>query len=128
MTYKAAQVYTGSEWVDLAVAIADPHQRQLVTVTGTTDTFVLSDGGKAKIYTNSSAVAVTIPTNASVAFTLGQTLVIVQYGAGVVTISGDSGVTVRTRGSRNKTNGQYAEARLTKLGTDEWLLSGDVTS
>ena len=61
MTYKAAQVYTGSEWVDLAVAIADPHQRQLVTVTGTTDTFVFSDGGKAKIYTNSSAVAVTVP-------------------------------------------------------------------
>ena len=111
-----------------SVAIANPQQRPVSTVSGTTYTLALSDAGKFLQFTNGSSISVTIPTNASVAFTIGQTLVIEQYAAGVVTVAGDTGVTLRSRGSRNKTNGQYAEITLTKIGTDEWSLSGDATA
>jgi len=128
MTYRSVKVYNGSSWDDLAVAIANPQQRPVSTVSGTTYTLALSDAGKFLQFTNGSSISVTIPTNASVAFTIGQTLVIEQYAAGGVTVAGDTGVTLRSRGSRNKTNGQYAEITLTKIGTDEWSLSGDATA
>ena len=128
MTYRPVQVYTGSEWVNLAVGIADPNQRIVSSISGTTKTLALSDAGKMLLFTSSSSITLTIPTNASVGFVIGQTFSVVQDGTGVVTVAGDTGVTLTSRGSRTKTNGQYAEALLTKVGTDEWLLSGDITS
>lgn len=128
MTYKSAQVYTGSEWVDLAVAVADPNQRTLETVSGTSHTLVAGNAGKALIFTNSSSISLTIPTDSTYNFTVGQTFLIIQNGTGVVTISGDVGVTLNSKSSLVKTAGQYSEARLIKLGANSWLLSGDLSA
>lgn len=43
---------------------------------------------------NASSNVVTIPTNASVAFPIGATIIVDQIGAGSTTITGDTGVTV----------------------------------
>lgn len=68
----------------------------------------------------------TVPANASVAFPVGTRLYVEQRGAGVTTITPDSGVTIRCRGGIYTTAGQYAVVALIKVDTDTWVLSGDV--
>lgn len=102
------------------------------TLTQTTQTanytLVAGDANALVELNSASAVTLTVPPNSSVAFTTGTTVVVRQYGAGQVTIAEGSGVTIRSRGSALKLYGQYSEATLTKRGTDEWVLSGDITS
>lgn len=68
----------------------------------------------------------TIPPNDTVAFPIGTRLYIEQRGAGVITITPGSGVTLRSRGSVYNTGGQYAVATVVKVAADTWVLSGDV--
>ncbi len=85
---------------------------------------MLSDAGKVISLNNSSAITVTIPTNASVAFDVGATVSLVQLGAGTVTVVGDSGVTLLSLDSATDISGQYGFASLLKIGTNIWALSG----
>lgn len=96
------------------------------TQSGTTYTLALTDRGKVVEFTNASAVALTVPTNASVAFPVGTTIGILQYGAGQVTISG-AGVTLRSANGL-KTALQYSTVWIRKRATDEWVVSGDTTT
>lgn len=95
--------------------------------TGTTYTLALSDAGKMVTLTNASAITLTIPTNASVAFPVNTRIDLLQYGAGQVTISG-AGVTIYSSGSKTKLTGQYSGASLWKKATDTWVLIGDITA
>lgn len=95
--------------------------------TGTSYTLVLADAGKLVTLSNASAITLTVPTNASVAFPTNTRIDIAQYGAGQVTVGG-AGVTLRSSGSKLKLTGQYSGATLWKKATDEWLLVGDITA
>jgi hypothetical protein len=95
---------------------------------GTAYTFILGDTGLLVETTNSSAVTLTVPPNSSVAFQIGTTIALRQYGIGQATIAPGVGVTIRSRGSVYKLADQYAEAVLTKRATDEWMLSGDLSA
>lgn len=95
--------------------------------TGTTYTLALTDAGKMVTLNNASAIALTIPTNASVAFPLNTRIDLAQFGAGQVTVGG-SGVTIRSTDGKLKLNGQYAGASLWKKATDEWLLVGNLAT
>jgi len=95
--------------------------------TGTTYTLVLADAGKMVTLTNASAITLTIPTNASVAFPVNTRIDLLQYGAGQVTVGG-AGVTIYSSGSKLKLTGQYSGASLWKKATDTWVLIGDITS
>lgn len=92
--------------------------------TGTTYTPVLTDNGKLITLSNASAIAVTVPTNASVAYPVGAQLNLQQIGAGQVTIAGDTGVTVN--GTGTKTRAQWSAATLVKTDTNTWTLIGDL--
>jgi hypothetical protein len=70
------------------------------TVTGTSDTLVLDDNGGAVSYSNAAATTSTIPPNSSVAFAVGTKIVLINLGAGVVTVTAGAGVTVNGRRSR----------------------------
>jgi len=95
--------------------------------TGTTYTLVLTDAGKFVTVENGSAVTLTVPTNASVAFDVGTVIALGQLGAGLATVVGDTGVTINgTTPGNSDLGGQYATASLTKIATDTWLLSGAV--
>jgi hypothetical protein len=86
-------------------------------------TLVLGDLGKLIYMTKGTATTLTVPTNASVAFPIGQTRIMVaQGGAGQVTIGGGS-VTFRSTPGL-KIAAQYGAAELIKIGTDEWLVVG----
>lgn len=106
-------------------------QLTLRAVTTTSDTFVLADlRNKLVTYSNAAAIAVTIPLNSSVAFPIGTSINIAQTGAGQVTISGASGVTVRSTGATAttpKTRAQYSAITCVKIATDEWLCLGDIS-
>jgi uncharacterized protein YceK len=93
----------------------------------TSYTLVLTDAGKLITLSNASAITLTIPTNASVAFPLNTRIDLIQIGAGQVTVSG-AGVTIRSSGSKLKLTGQYSGATLWKNATDEWYLIGDIAT
>jgi hypothetical protein len=97
--------------------------------TGTTYTTVLDDNGKLVTQTNASAIATTIPLNASVAYPIGAQINIAQMGAGQVTISGASGVTIASTGATAtapKLRAQYSTATAVQTATDTWLIMGDI--
>lgn len=98
--------------------------------TGTTYTLVLADGNPSNLVTlnNASAVTLTIPTNASVAFPVGSVVNLVQLGAGQVTVSPSGGVTLRSNGTKYKIGGQYGTVTLVKINTDEWLMFGNTAA
>ena len=90
---------------------------------GTTYTLVAGDSGTVVEFTNASAVTVTVPPSV---FSTGQVVEIFQYGAGQVTLSPGSGVTLRSDASRVKTAGQYATIGLRCRASNEFVVSGDV--
>lgn len=91
-------------------------------------TLVLSDAGKIVEQNVGSANNLTVPLNASVAFPIGTDILINQYGAGQTTIVATGGVTLRSKGGALKISAQYSGAALTKVGTDEWYVQGDLTT
>ena len=104
--------------------------KQTVTLnaqTGTTYTPVLADNGKLVTLSNASAITLTVPTNASVAYATGSIINIQQIGAGQVTVVGDTGVTV-TGTPGLKLRAQYSAASIIKTGTDSWTLIGDLSA
>jgi hypothetical protein len=95
----------------------------------TTYTPVLADNGKLVTLSNGSSIALTIPTNASVAYPVGAQLNLAQLGAGQVTIAGDSGVTVVSTGATAATpklRAQYSTATAVQTSANNWLVMGDI--
>jgi hypothetical protein len=104
-------------WIDDAVVLSAK----------TTDyTLVLADAGKTINMNVSTANAITIPPNSSVAFPIGTTINIVQTGTGQVTVTAGSGVTLNSRNSNTKIAAQYSGATIIKLDTNTWILIGDI--
>jgi hypothetical protein len=90
-------------------------------------TLALTDRDKVVEMNSTSATTVTVPTNASVPFPIGSSIVVAQTNTGQVTIAGASGVTVNgTPGLKTRT--QWAIATLIKRGTNTWLVVGDTTT
>ena len=94
--------------------------------TGTTYTLVLADAGKLVTLDNTSAITLTVPTNASVAFPIGTVIDICRKNTGTVTLS--SSATINSADGDMKLRVRYSCATLTKIGTDEWLLAGDISA
>ena len=84
----------------------------------------LTDAGKCLEVDCATAITITIPTNASVAFDIGTEIEIAQVGAGTVTIAGDSGVTIQSINGLTDISGQHASVALKKRATDTWRLEG----
>ena len=122
-TFTAGQVLTAAEMTSLATAMVAINAQ-----TGTTYTTVLADDGKLVTCDNAAAIALTIPPNSSVSFGIGTQINIMQLGAGQVTITAGAGVTLRSNGTKLKTNGQYAVATCCKIATDTWVVIGNLTA
>lgn len=98
--------------------------------TGTSYTTVLADNGRLVTLTNASAIAVTIPPNSSVTYPVGAQINMAQLGAGQVTVSGGSGVTIVSTGgtaSAPKARAQYSTLTAVQTSTDNWLIMGDIS-
>jgi len=123
---------TGSLVFGTSPAISDPKIAQSINAqTGTTYTFVLADQGKYITASNASAITVSIPTNASVAFPVGTSIDLIQIGAGQVTVSAASSgtTTIYSTGATAaspKTRVQYSALTCKKISTDVWHVIGDI--
>jgi hypothetical protein len=92
-------------------------------VAGTT--YTIDEANKSRIgrFTSSSAVTVTVPSGLSANFDC----MILQLGTGQITFAAGSGVTLRAALDADKSAYQYAAISLIAIGTDEYLLTGEVT-
>ena len=121
--FTAGQVLTAAELDAVATAMIAINAQ-----TGTSYTTALADDGKLITCDNGSAITLTIPPNSSVAYGIGTQINIMQLGAGQVTITAGAGVTLRSAGTRLKTNGQYAVGTCCKIATDTWVVIGNLAA
>ena len=99
--------------------------------TGTTFTPALGDATTFVTLNNASAIALTIPTNASVGYAIGTQLNFIQIGAGQVTISAvtPATTTINSTGATSaspKLRTQNSAATAIKTATDTWYVVGDI--
>lgn len=128
--------YTNKTYVDGAISTAVAGLGGSVSYTTKTGSYTLGAaelstveaGGQLEMIMNSaSGLTLTIPTNAAQAFSVGRRISWLQYGAGQLTIAPDTGVTMRSPNSANKAYAQYSMGYIEKIGTNEWVLGGDIT-
>lgn len=115
--------------IDAAIALKSDILRNFNTQTGTTYSLQASDSGKVVIFTNSSAVTFNIPA-LGIAPTAGGIMQtdILQFGTGKVTLTPAVGVSIASKASYKATGGQYSASTLLNVGTDSWVLFGDIAA
>lgn len=101
-------------------------QRPVNTQTGTSYTLLIGDQDKMITLNNASAVTLTIPANASVAFPVGTEIDLLQLGAGQVNVVITTD-TLQSYTAKTHLAGQYAGGTLKKIGTTTWVLIGNLS-
>ena len=91
--------------------------------TGTTYTLTSADNGIVVTLSNASAITVTVPSGLGENFTC----TLWQIGAGQVSVTPGSGVTLNSYSAQRKILGQYASAVLWAKAADDFLLDGAIT-
>jgi hypothetical protein len=117
-TFTAGAVLTATQMNTLQASVWSD---DVNTQTGTAYTLVLADAGKQVTLSNASPVAVTVPLNSSVAYTIGTRIFLLNLGVGTVTVAGSGGVTLGNANS-DLTMTQYGMMMLFKVATDTWLV------
>jgi len=120
-TFTSGDVFTAVNANILATSIV-----AINTQSGTAVTAALTDVGKLISFTSGTAVAFTIPANATVAFSVGDQINIFQAGTATVTITPAATVTIRSSGAKLKTNDQFSVATCLKIDTNEWIAVGNL--
>lgn len=95
--------------------------------TGTTYTLATTDEAKMVICTNASAITVTVPSDSTADLPIGFICHVHQGGAGQVTLSPDTGVTLDYATSL-KTRTQYAALSVMKTASNTFKVVGDQAS
>jgi hypothetical protein len=116
-TFVAADVLTAAQMNTLQASVWSDDVR---TDTSTGYTLVLDDAGRQVTMSNASASTLTVPPNSSVAFAVGTRVQVIQLGAGAVTLTAGSGVTVSSLAT-SLAMSQYQVATLIKIATNTWV-------
>lgn len=111
---------------DTQAAVAAVQTVTATTQAGTSYILALADASTVVEFTSASAVTVTVPANASVAFPVGTLIELFQYGAGAVTVAAAGGVTIHSTDGLLSARTQYSTLSLRKRATNEWVLVGDL--
>ena len=126
--YTDGQVLTAANVNSITEGVNDLAIATFSTTKTASYTLALVDLAQVVNMNVSTANNLTVPLNSSVAFPIGSQILIYQSGAGQTTIVATSGVTIRSQGSRLKMSAQYSVAALLKVGTDEWVAFGNLTT
>jgi hypothetical protein len=103
--------------------------RRLLIMPVSTETEIDNTFFKAVVRTQTSAVTINIPTCASTNIPVGFWFEIDQAGAGKVTVSGRTGVSINVPSSSSaQTNAVGAKVTLYKVDQDTWDIRGNVSS
>lgn len=121
---------SGGTVFENAVSLADRYAPKdlSITLTSSTYTIQLTDDSRVVDMSGASAQNVVVPRNAAVAFPIGSQVMVVQSGAGQVTFSADTGVSLLSFSGYTKLAGQYAGASLVKKNTNVWYLFGNTSA
>jgi len=114
------QYYHNGAWVDYKNISIDEKTLSY--------TITAADANKMIRMNSSSNLELLIPANSSAAIPIGARIEVMRYGSGevsIVIVSG-SGVTIRSKNNNARISTQYSGAMLTKIGTNEWHLIGDL--
>lgn len=114
--------YNGTSWYNMDADIVTTNRQSA------SYTLTLTDRSKLVEMDVATANNLTIPLNSSVAFPIGTKIDVAQYGAGQTTFVATVGVTIRSANNWLKINARYGAATLTKIGTDEWYLWGNLNA
>ena len=113
---------SGLLWYDTDAVPTPQNVEPTTTEIGTTHTLALANGWSTVIYSNAAAVTVTVPTNATVAFPVETTMLLVAAGAGGISLT-TAGLTLI--GSSPLVGCAQNEGLwLRKVDTDSWVVLG----
>ena len=113
--------FEGAAWVE----VPRPGIVPIRTLTATAHTLEVIDTGCIIETTGSSAVTITIPSEASVPFEIGGLINITQIGAGIATVAAATGVSLNgVSGGSIALDGQWSGVALVKRGADAWVIQG----
>lgn len=87
-------------------------------------TLALADAGRLLVENSASAIVVTIPTDASVAFPLGTEIEVCRWFTGAVSFAAESGVNLYAMNNAFSISGRFGSAVLKKVETNGWLICG----
>ena len=88
---------------------------------------VAGDAGKFITMTKATSNTLTVPKDATVNFAIGTYITVYQGGAGTTTFAPEDGtITIRSRSSYLNISAQYGVAKLYKIASNLWSLSGDL--
>ena len=96
---------------------------QINTITSSYQ-LIASDNAKVIQSNANLAISLTIPTNLPTGFNC----MVLQYGTGQITFTAASGVTLINRNTYNKTMGQYALATVLHIGSNIFVISGELSN
>lgn len=99
--------------------------------TTNSSTIVEMTGGSGQSFTQFDTACIDSSTATTVLVTAGiwaehYTTDIYQVGTGSITIAAADGVTINSIGGKSSLAGQFAHAQLFSLGSNTWILSGDL--
>ena len=117
---------------DLLYVVQDGNSRQATagafrigSIQAKTASYTLALSDPYVRMNSTSALTLTVPTNASVAFPIGTQITVVAVNTGKVTVAAASGVTILTSETL-KLRKRGSAVTLTKVDTNSWELVGDV--
>lgn len=91
-------------------------------------TLVQEDAGRSVVMNMSVANTVTIPNFTDVPFSIGETINIIQQGAGQTEIVPAAGVVLNSKDGNKKLNAQYSAASAVNVAQNNWILIGDLAA
>lgn len=116
-------IFAGEDgWAPLRLIIG---KAEKITITGTTYDTRKGDFNKIYLTTSGSATTITIQPESAVPIPELAVIAWLQMGAGQITFAAGAGVTIRTPETL-KSAKQYAGGSLLYLGSDEWVLTGNL--
>jgi hypothetical protein len=99
-------------------------QLPINSVAVTAYTLALSDA--YGLINATTGMTITVPPNSTAAFATGSQVLLSRSAVSGVAITAGAGVTINAAGAASNLSSQHSVASLMKLGTDNWVLAGDI--
>jgi hypothetical protein len=91
-----------------------------------TTSYTLAQSDAFGLINAATGMTITVPPFSTAAFPTGSQVLIYRSAISAVAITAGSGVTINAPGGADEVASQYSIATLLKLGTNEWVLGGDI--
>jgi hypothetical protein len=91
-----------------------------------TTSYTLAQSDAYGLINATTGMTITVPPFSTSAFPTGSQVLIYRSAISAVAITAGSGVTINAPGGADEVAAQYSIATLLKLGTNEWVLGGDI--